>query len=69
VQKLFGQRYGIPAEEYEGVFGKLFEDDETFNIGNLRAMAVHLPGHTPDHLGYKIGGQTLITPLPLTRTG
>ncbi|KFZ23546.1 hypothetical protein V502_01971 [Pseudogymnoascus sp. VKM F-4520 (FW-2644)] len=55
VQKLFGQRYGIPAEEYEGTFGKLFDDDETFNIGNLRAMAIHLPGHTPDHLGYKIG--------------
>jgi glyoxylase-like metal-dependent hydrolase (beta-lactamase superfamily II) len=69
VQKLFDQRYGIPAEEYEGVFDKLFDDDETFNIGNLRAMATHLPGHTPDHLGYKIGGQTLTAPLPLTRAG
>ncbi|KND86738.1 Beta-lactamase hydrolase-like protein [Tolypocladium ophioglossoides CBS 100239] len=55
VQKLFGQRYGISDDEYEGVFDKLFDDDESFNIGNLRAMAMHLPGHTPDHLGYKIG--------------
>jgi glyoxylase-like metal-dependent hydrolase (beta-lactamase superfamily II) len=57
VQKLFGQRYGIPAEEYEGVFDKLFDDDETFKIGNLTAKAIHLPGHTPDHLGYRIGGK------------
>ncbi|GFF43298.1 probable metallo-hydrolase BURPS1710b_2304 [Aspergillus lentulus] len=55
VQKLFGQRYGIPAQEYEDVFDKLFEDDETFKIGNLTAKAIHLPGHTPDHLGYRIG--------------
>jgi glyoxylase-like metal-dependent hydrolase (beta-lactamase superfamily II) len=56
VQKLFGQRYGIPEQEYERVFDKLFEDDETFKIGNLTAKAIHLPGHTPDHLGYRIGG-------------
>jgi glyoxylase-like metal-dependent hydrolase (beta-lactamase superfamily II) len=55
VQKLFGQRYGVPADEYEGVFDKLFDDDEVFEIGELRATAMHLPGHTPDHLGYRIG--------------
>lgn len=56
VQNLFGARYGVPVEEYKGVFGKLFEDDEVFHIGGLRASTVHLPGHTPDHLGYRIGG-------------
>ncbi|RDW66844.1 putative metallo-beta-lactamase protein [Coleophoma crateriformis] len=55
VQRLFSQVYDIPANEYEGVFDKLLDDDETFDIGNLRATAIHLPGHTPDHLGYKIG--------------
>ncbi|KAJ6028610.1 metallo-beta-lactamase domain protein [Penicillium herquei] len=55
VQKLFGKRYGLPSEEYETVFDKLFEDDEVFNIGSLSAKAIHLPGHTPDHLGYQIG--------------
>ncbi|OQV08651.1 hypothetical protein CLAIMM_12884 [Cladophialophora immunda] len=55
VQELFANRYGIPTEEYEGVFDRLFEDDETFDIGDLKATALHLPGHTPDHLGYKIG--------------
>jgi len=57
VQKLFGRRYGVPPQEYAVVFDKLFNDDEVFAIGNLKAMAIHLPGHTPDHLGYKIGGE------------
>lgn len=57
VQKLFGERYGIPAKEYNMVFDKLFDDDETFSIGTLEASTTHLPGHTPDHLGYKIGGK------------
>ncbi|KAJ5646654.1 beta-lactamase-like protein [Penicillium lividum] len=55
VQRLFGQRYGIQSGEYEAVFDKLFEDDESFQIGELTAKAIHLPGHTPDHLGYQIG--------------
>lgn len=68
VQELFGQRYGIPEEEYEGVFEQLFDDDETFNIGKLSATAIHLPGHTPDHLGYKIGGKRPPPPSPQTPT-
>ncbi|KAL5044232.1 hypothetical protein BDW71DRAFT_209445 [Aspergillus fruticulosus] len=55
VQQLFGERYGIPADKYRGVFDKLFKDDESFTIGNLTATAFHLPGHTPDHMGYKVG--------------
>lgn len=56
VQRLFSQIYDIPAHEYENAFDKLFDDDETFDIGRLTATIVHLPGHTPDHVGYKIGG-------------
>ncbi|OJI82462.1 hypothetical protein ASPTUDRAFT_148497 [Aspergillus tubingensis CBS 134.48] len=55
VQQHFGRRFGIPATEYEDVFDQLFDDDETFAIGQLIATAMHLPGHTPDHLGYQIG--------------
>ncbi|KAF4779072.1 metallo-beta-lactamase superfamily protein [Colletotrichum scovillei] len=55
VQDLFGQRYDVSSQERHGVFDKLFEDDESFSIGHLSATAIHLPGHTPDHLGYKIG--------------
>ncbi|KAJ5661953.1 uncharacterized protein N7477_009569 [Penicillium maclennaniae] len=57
VQNLFGKRYGLARDEYNHVFDKLFDDDETFSIGNLTAKAIHLPGHTPDHLGYQIGGK------------
>ncbi len=56
VQTLFGQRYGVTAEEYERVFDKLFDD------GEMKAQAIHLPGHTPDHLGYKIGGKIASIP-------
>lgn len=55
VQKTFASRYGIPEREYSDVFDKLFDDDEAFEIGNLTATAIHLPGHTPDHIGYVIG--------------
>ncbi|GLI76150.1 hypothetical protein PoHVEF18_004421 [Penicillium ochrochloron] len=55
VQKLFGQRYGLAKDEWLGVFDHLFDDDESFSVGELTAKAIHLPGHTPDHLGYQIG--------------
>ncbi|RAL17476.1 MBL fold metallo-hydrolase [Aspergillus homomorphus CBS 101889] len=55
VQTLFATRYSIPTVEHQTAFDKLFDDDETFRIGNLEAVAIHLPGHTPDHLGYHIG--------------
>lgn len=59
VQKLFSERYGVPQEEYKAIFDRLFDDEETFTIGNLKGKAIHLPGHTPDHLGYMIGGNYL----------
>lgn len=68
VQELFGRRYGVPLREYEVVFDKLFDDDETIRVGEMEIKAVHLPGHTPDHLGYQIGenvfcGDSLFHPL------
>ena len=57
VQKMFGEKYGVQAEEYDGVFDRFLDDDETFSLGDLQVTAIHLPGHTPDHLGYKIGGK------------
>lgn len=57
VQETFASRYGISKEEYEGVFNHTFEDDETFCIGQLEASVLHLPGHTPDHIGYVIGSK------------
>lgn len=63
VQRLFGGRYGVPPDEYEGVFDMLLEDDEMFEVGSLKVTAMHLPGHTPDHMGYKIGGEISCTNL------
>lgn len=63
VQELFGRRYQIPAGEYEGSFDKLLNDDETFSLGELTVTALHLPGHTPDHMGYMIGGKYSLTLL------
>lgn len=69
IQRLFGQRYGVPAEEMERAFDKLFDDDEVFHVGNLEATALHLPGHTPDHLGYKIGGESAYKTFPSMSVG
>ncbi|KAM3065065.1 hypothetical protein ACMFMG_006173 [Clarireedia jacksonii] len=55
VQSLFSKVYGITQEEYQGKFDKLFDDDEVFQIGGMQVTAIHLPGHTPDHMGYMIG--------------
>lgn len=55
VQKLFGKRYGVPSKEYTSAFDLLFSDDETFRVGSMLIQAIHLPGHTPDHMGYRIG--------------
>ena len=55
IQALFGKRYGIDPAETSNVFDKLFDDDESFSVGKVQAKILHLPGHTPDHIGYMIG--------------
>ncbi|KAK3687284.1 beta-lactamase-like protein [Podospora appendiculata] len=55
VQARFAARYGIPTDECDGAFDHVFEDDEVFALGELEVKALHLPGHTPDHMGYLIG--------------
>ncbi|RXW21697.1 hypothetical protein EST38_g4148 [Candolleomyces aberdarensis] len=67
VQERFGKVYGIPKERLENAFDKYWEDDEHFNIGQLECKVVHLPGHTPDHVGYMCGkglfvGDTIFYP-------
>jgi glyoxylase-like metal-dependent hydrolase (beta-lactamase superfamily II) len=60
VQKRFGDRYGVNSGEYKNAFDRLFEDDAEFRIGNLIATVLYLPGHTPDHVGYKIQGTYVV---------
>ena len=48
-------------------FDHLFGDGERFRIGNLEAIALHVPGHTPACLAYVVGdavfvGDTLFMP-------
>jgi glyoxylase-like metal-dependent hydrolase (beta-lactamase superfamily II) len=55
VQKTFAEKYAIEKSELQNVFDTLFEDNEEFNVGGIHAKVLHLPGHTPDHVGYVIG--------------
>lgn len=55
VQKTFGAIYGFNAELLENAFDVYFQDDETFKLGSLPCTVMHLPGHTPDHVGFVIG--------------
>lgn len=56
VRKVFQEIYGISDDETHDSHQNLFDDGETFYIGGIQVQAIHLPGHTPDHMGYKIGG-------------
>ncbi|KAF2799281.1 Metallo-hydrolase/oxidoreductase [Melanomma pulvis-pyrius CBS 109.77] len=55
VQHTFATKYGIDKAEYVGVFDKLLDDGERLSLGSLEIEILHLPGHTPDHVGYVIG--------------
>lgn len=55
VQSLFGPRYGVAQSELDQAFDYTFENGEKFKIGSMDAEIIHLPGHTPDHIGYVIG--------------
>ncbi len=57
VQKIF--RPVFDARDIKGdgsEFDHLFRDGEHFNIGSLDVEVLHVPGHTPADIAYKIGG-------------
>lgn len=69
VQKVFGDVFNAEPEFlYNGSqFDHLFNEDETFTIGNLSGYVLHTPGHTPACCTYVIGdaafiGDTLFMP-------
>ncbi|EJL03161.1 MULTISPECIES: MBL fold metallo-hydrolase [Pseudomonas] len=41
-------------------FDHLFAADESFSIGNLKATALHVPGHTPADMAYLIDGDVIL---------
>ncbi len=54
-QARFGKRFGVSVAELDTAFDHLLEDGEQLSIGELKVEVLHLPGHTPDHVGYMIG--------------
>jgi glyoxylase-like metal-dependent hydrolase (beta-lactamase superfamily II) len=41
-------------------FDQLFAADASFTIGRLEALAVHVPGHTPADIAYRIGDAVFV---------
>ena len=69
VQKAFKGIFNLePAFRQDGSqFDHLFRDGEEFRIGDLTAEVMHVPGHTPADIAYRIGdavfvGDTLFMP-------
>lgn len=69
VQNVFGKIFNAGTEFARdgSEFDRLFEDGDRFRIGEIEAMALHVPGHTPADLAYIIGdavftGDTLFMP-------
>ena len=69
VQAVFRKIFNLePAFRSDGSqFDHLFKDGETFMIGQVEATALHVPGHTPADMAYRIGdavfvGDTLFMP-------
>jgi glyoxylase-like metal-dependent hydrolase (beta-lactamase superfamily II) len=58
VQQTFGDENGVPANELQIAFDSLLNDEnEVFQTGYPQAKVIHLPGYTPDHVGYTIRGE------------
>ncbi|SDG48763.1 MBL fold metallo-hydrolase [Roseospirillum parvum] len=56
VQALFAAAFGLDDLARDGrQFDHLFDDDETFQVGNITARAIATPGHTPACVSYLIG--------------
>lgn len=68
VQKIFRPVFAMGDLKTDGSdFDRLFVDGERFAIGTLEVEAMHVPGHTPADLAYRIGnvvfvGDTLFMP-------
>ena len=69
VQNVFGKLFNAGTEfERDGSqFDELFNDGDTFTIGNLPVTVMHVPGHTPACIAYVVGeavfvGDTMFMP-------
>ena len=69
VQEVFGKLFnaGTDFERDGSQFDHLFDDGETFRLGEIEAIALHVPGHTPADYAYVFGdaafvGDTIFMP-------
>jgi len=69
VQDVFGKLFnaGTDFERDGSQFDHLFADGETFKVGELDGIALHVPGHTPADMAFIIGdaafvGDTIFMP-------
>ncbi len=69
VQSVFGKIFNAGTEFARdgSEFDRLFDDGDHFSIGDIPAIALHVPGHTPADMAYVIGdvvftGDTLFMP-------
>jgi glyoxylase-like metal-dependent hydrolase (beta-lactamase superfamily II) len=62
VQKVFKGIFNLePGFRQDGSqFDHLFRDGEAFRIGELTARVLHVPGHTPADIAYRIGDAVLV---------
>ncbi len=68
VQRIFRPVFNARDVKSNGAdFDHLFKEGEQFSIGGLQAEVLHVPGHTPADVAYKLGdavfvGDTLFMP-------
>lgn len=69
VQEVFGKLFnaGTDFERDGSQFDHLFSDGETFSLGEIEGIALHVPGHTPADMAFIIGdaafvGDTIFMP-------
>ncbi|TIA88993.1 hypothetical protein E3P99_02274 [Wallemia hederae] len=55
VQRTFAARYNLSLSSLEDSFDTLLDDDAAIRLGEHVGSVMHLPGHTPDHIGYVFG--------------
>ena len=62
VQDVFGKVFNEGSEfRRDGSqFDRLFDDGDAFAIGDVGAMALHVPGHTPADVAYVIGDSVFV---------
>lgn len=67
VQRTFRKIYNIDCAIDGSQFDQLFDDGDTFSVGDIPARVMHTPGHTPACVTYVIGdaafvGDTIFMP-------